>query len=610
MDENQKQHQIKIGGMTCIQCQNKIQRELLKHPGVIEANVDFSKGSANVVFNQTMTDLNRIHEVIVQSGYEIIVDKKNRFENLERSIEVLISIGLMYFIIQRFGLLNLLSPNQLVNNSMNYGMLFIVGIFTSVHCIAMCGGINLSQNIHIDTTFQTIDRSKKLKISRPLIPAFLYNLGRVISYTLVGFIVGGLGSVLNFSLTLQGVIKIFVGVMMIAMGMNLLNVFPFFRKLAIKMPPVFHRLKPKGKNSALIVGLLNGLMPCGPLQAMQLYALSTGSPIKGAFAMFMFSLGTVPLMFILSVSSAYMSKKFAKNAVSFGAMIVVVMGLSMFSQGIALSGFSLASFAQTEPVETFAVDKQLSPQIIESTLNTRSYPEITVEAGRPVVWKINAPQGTISSCNNRFFIREYNLEVSLNTGANEVTFYPERTGIYNYACWMGMVSGTIRVVAPGSGEVIGDTTPVPEPPKPAGYQIPTEDIAIAGINASEDNKLYQEVKITLTDEGFSPAVVVIQSGIETRWTIDNQQSSSEDFEMRVPKYATKLKIRSGENLLMLYPDQDFEFTNSGSQYFGYIKVVEDLESVNLEVVKSEISQFETLIYSEETYQSNSGASCH
>ncbi len=610
MDEYQKQYQIKISGMTCVQCQNKIQRELLKHPGVVEATVDFKKSSASIVYNQTMTDENRVNQVIIDAGYEIDANKASKMDSVNRSIEVLVSIGLMYFIIQRFGLLNLLSPNQLVTTSMNYSMLFVVGVFTSVHCIAMCGGINLSQNIQIDTNLGELGTKDHFKKPVPLRPAFLYNFGRVASYTAVGFIVGGLGSVLDFSLTLQGVIKILVGFLMIAMGMNLLDVFPIFRKFVPRLPAFLQKLKPSGKNSPLVVGLLNGLMPCGPLQAMQLYALSTGSPIKGAFAMLMFSLGTVPLMFILSVTSAYMSKKFAQKAVAIGAMLVVVMGLSMFSQGIALSGLNSTSFAQTEPSETFAIDDTLSPQIIESTLNTRSYPEITVEAGKPVVWKIIAPEGTVNSCNNRFFIREYNLEVTLKTGNNEIRFNPEQTGVYNYTCWMGMVSGTIRVVAPGSDAVIGDTTPAPEPPKPAGYQIPTNELEIAGIKAAEDNKLYQEVKITLTDEGFSPAVIVIQKDIETRWTIDNQQTEAGNFELRVPKYATKLQIRSGENLLMLYPDQDFEFTNANSQYFGYIKVVEDLETFDAESVKNDISQFETLIYPEETYQSNSGASCH
>lgn len=605
---------LKIGGMTCVQCQQKIQKTLLRHKGVIEAEVNFQKSYAQIKYNSEMTNEERIKEVILVSGYEVLIDEKKRKGKLNDTIDILITIALIYFVIQRFGLLNLLSPNKLATVGMNFGMLFVVGIFTSVHCIAMCGGINLSQNIQIETNVNTNNNtisSSKRKIS--IRPAILYNLGRVISYTLVGFIVGGVGSIIDFSLTLQGVIKIFVGIVMIAMGMNLLEIFPVFRKFVPKIPglgKLIDKIKGKSKSGPLVVGLLNGLMPCGPLQAMQLYALSTGSPLKGAIAMFMFSLGTVPLMFILSVTSAFMSKTFAKKAVSFGAMLIVVMGLSMFSQGIALSGLNINSFAQSEDSQVFEVDQSKAPQIVKSVLNARQYPDITVAAGSPVIWEIEAPEGTVSSCNNKFYLREYNQEIVLKTGTNTITFYPDKTGVYKYSCWMGMVSGTLRVVEPNSDVVIGDTTPIPEAPKPAGVIIPSDQIGISTFSTTEENKLYQEVKITVTDEGYSPAVVVVQKNIETRWTIDNQTTSSEDIELRVPKYATILRIKPGENLLMLNPDEDFEFTDFGSEFFGIVKVVEDIESLNLEKIKQEVSSFETLIYSEETYVAPSGSSCH
>jgi len=78
----------------------------------------------------------------------------------------------------------------------------------------------------------------------------------------------------------------------------MLNIFPVLRKITPRMPKIFGRKISNAKNKGpLLVGLLNGFMPCGPLQAMQLYALGTGSFIAGATSMFMFSLGTVPLMF-------------------------------------------------------------------------------------------------------------------------------------------------------------------------------------------------------------------------------------------------------------------------------------------------------------------------
>ena len=161
---------------------------------------------------------------------------------------------------------------------MGYGMLFVVGLLTSVHCIAMCGGINLSQCISQDGKCGAEGRKAALW------PTFLYNLGRVISYTAVGFIVGALGSAVTFSNAMQGILKLIAGIFMVIMGVNMLGIFPWIRRLLPGMPKTLARKidVEKGRSKRpLIVGLLNGIMPCGPLQAMQIYALSTGSPLAG-----------------------------------------------------------------------------------------------------------------------------------------------------------------------------------------------------------------------------------------------------------------------------------------------------------------------------------------
>ena len=181
-------------------------------------------------------------------------------------------------------------------------MLFIIGLITSVHCVAMCGGINLSQCI--PRSGQTFTDNSRFSAFRP---AFIYNLGRVTSYTIIGFIVGTLGSAFTFSSTLQGILKLIAGILMVIMGINLLGIFPGLRKLNPGMPRIFaNKIRDKKYSSTnpLIVGLLNGLMPCGPLQAMQIYALSTGNSWVGALSMFLFSLGTVPLMFGLGALSS------------------------------------------------------------------------------------------------------------------------------------------------------------------------------------------------------------------------------------------------------------------------------------------------------------------
>ena len=82
---------------------------------------------------------------------------------------------------------------------------------------------------------------------------------------------------------------------------------------------------------ALTVGLLNGLMPCSPLQSMQLAALASLSPIKGALSMLFFSLGTTPLMLGLGSLTAALGRRFNCAVLRAGAVMVAVMGLAMLS---------------------------------------------------------------------------------------------------------------------------------------------------------------------------------------------------------------------------------------------------------------------------------------
>jgi sulfite exporter TauE/SafE len=353
----------------------------------------------------------------------------------------------------------------------------------------------------------------------------MYNLGRVIAYTAVGFAVGGLGSAVTFSNSMQGVLKLIAGIFMVIMGINILGIFPWLRRLNPRFPTVFTyffmKQKSRSKNP-LFVGLLNGLMPCGPLQAMQLYALSTGSPIAGALSMFLFSLGTVPLMFGLGALSSVLGKKFAGKVMTAGAVLVVVLGLSMFSQGWSLSALPQVFPNSLIPKVSSAegsITVEDNVQIVNSTLSSGSYPTITVQAGMPVKWMIDAPEGSINGCNNRMFIPEYNIEYQFNTGENVIEFMPSKTGAFSFSCWMGMIRSTISVVEPESEFPIGDNSSergnsiqsqVPREPISANYVIPTDEIALA-----EQKVTYRQVTIQLTEDGFQPAVIILQANVDT-----------------------------------------------------------------------------------------------
>ncbi len=226
----------------------------------------------------------------------------------------------------------MLVPSMLADQAMSYGMLFVVGLLTSVHCIAMCGGINLSQCI-------PSGKDESGNESRAIMPSLLYNTGRVISYTVIGFLLGGIsliltgGSETGIPLILQGILKIIAGLFMVIMGINMLGVIPVLRKFQIRFPNKLANKIIRRKiieKQPFFVGLLNGLMPCGPMQSMQIIVLGSGNPVSGAFAMLMFSLGTVPLMLGFGSIVSALGKKYTKIVMRAGCILVVVLGLACF----------------------------------------------------------------------------------------------------------------------------------------------------------------------------------------------------------------------------------------------------------------------------------------
>ncbi|MDR0396350.1 MAG: sulfite exporter TauE/SafE family protein [Oscillospiraceae bacterium] len=444
---------LHIGGMTCVNCENRIARKLASTKGVISASVSWNAGTADIAYDEGIIDGESIAGVINALGYKASAD--NIASRAGRTAGILLIIAALYMALQHFGLLNRLAPSRLAEDGMGYGMLFVVGLLTSAHCIAMCGGINLSQSMP-----KGMNPSGKLSA---LAPAAFYNLGRVVSYTLIGSVLGFAGTLLGggsgsgLPAAVQGVLKAAAGAFMIVMGINMLGLFPGLRRFQPRVPAVFAskanagRLRGKGP---LIVGLLNGLMPCGPLQSMQILALASGGAIAGGLSMLAFSLGTAPLMLGLGTLVSALGRRFERKAMAVGAVLVVVLGLAMVSQGGGLLNWNVPAPAAPQGwrARTDAGSAVIEPsivdgvQVVSSTLRPNSFPNIIVKAGMPVRWIVNAPEGSINGCNNRINIYEYGImNYGFQYGDNVIEFTPGKAGSFGYSCWMGMIRGSIVV---------------------------------------------------------------------------------------------------------------------------------------------------------------------
>ena len=227
---------LRIGGMTCVNCQNKIEKKLRSTRGVEHVRVSYSAGAAVITYDTELVSPDDIREIISKLGYEVLEGKpRQTTSKIIRCIGALLIVVALFILMEQFGFTGLFSDFQVAEAGMGYGMLFVIGLFTSVHCVAMCGGINLSQCIPT-----AAKESGDGKLSA-LWPSFLYNLGRVISYTVVGGIVGAIGYAVSPPGMFRGAVHLIAGLFMIIMGINMLGLFPGLRILVPRMPRFFTR---------------------------------------------------------------------------------------------------------------------------------------------------------------------------------------------------------------------------------------------------------------------------------------------------------------------------------------------------------------------------------
>ncbi len=450
---------FKISGMTCAHCETRVVKAAKKIRGVTSAKASFSKRSLELTYDPSIADESALNDAITTAvsheGYKVLGVAKDR-QPVTKVIPIALIVFALYLLLRYTVGFDFFGYIPKIDSTISLSALFVTGLFTSVHCIAMCGGINLSQSVGSGA-------GKRASLRGPL----LYNLGRVVSYTVIGGVVGALGSVLFLSETIKAVILALAALGMLLMGLGMLGWLPSW---LVPRAPAFLSMR-AGKAGAgkgpLVVGLLNGFIPCGPLQAMQLYALATGSALTGALSMLLFSLGTVPLMLGAGAIFSTLKGKFAYAVQRVSAILVVFFAVVMAASAVSLSGLRPAAAVDapqaasapaaqekgTDSLMRQAIDKGYIPanlekgvQKVNADLNPYVYPFIIVQKGVPVEFTITADEENITGCNQTVVFPQYNVKKALKSGDNVITFTPEESGIVSYTCWMGMVDGRILVV--------------------------------------------------------------------------------------------------------------------------------------------------------------------
>lgn len=194
------------------------------------------------------------------------------------------------------------------------------------HCIGMCGGIVVAYS-----TIKITPQSSKVSKS---VAHLLYSLGRVLTYSILGAMFGALGGVATFSNTANGSMLIFAGVVMVLAGLSLMGKIKFLTIIehSFSSSPMYKNafkrvLNSKSNLSFFVLGMLNGLLPCGFVYFFAITAASTADPLYGALVMAIFGLSTIPAMFGLGfLTSLASATSFRNMMMSLSSIAVILYG--------------------------------------------------------------------------------------------------------------------------------------------------------------------------------------------------------------------------------------------------------------------------------------------
>lgn len=455
--------------MHCASCEVLIGESVRKVPGVEVVAVNQRRAEATIQYRGAEPPAKAIQKAVKDAGYE--VGQKDRLPWLSsnpRDYKDLARAGVTLFIIYFVAKwLNLFSLDV---GSQNTGVIvaLFVGLVAGIStCMALVGGLVLSLSARHAELHPEATSLQKFR------PHVYFNIGRIAGYAAFGGLIGLIGAAFRPSTNVLGFLTMVVGGVMIFFGLKLIEIFPVLKDKSITLPAGIARLfglhkeiKEYSPKSSAVMGALTFFLPCGFTQAMQLYAVSTGSFWQGMAIMGLFALGTAPgLLGIGGLTSVFKGRK-ARLFFMTAGLTVIILGWTNIVNGSRLFG-GKAGIAN-------AAAPNRGAQEVRMTQNRNSYsPNIfTVEKGRPVKWIIDSTAAF--SCAAAIVMPKYGISRALKPGENIIEFTPTAVGEISFSCSMGMYRGKFIVVEPGSAAAAGG----------AGIQTAVSAVASGGGNGS------------------------------------------------------------------------------------------------------------------------------
>ncbi len=445
---------IPIRGMHCASCEIMISDKIKNIPGVNNVTVDRKTGMAKIYFEKTTPDQQAINNAIRDLGYDVgensatpwISHNLSDYKNLLIAAVILFALWL---IAKTTGLINFntdLKPSGLL-------VALMVGLIAGVStCMALVGGLVLSLAARHSELHPEATPFQKFR------PHLYFNAGRIVGYAIFGGAIGAIGHVVQLSSGWLGLMTALVGGVMIFLGLKLIEIFPALKNKTISLPAKIVKIfgqtndtRKYNSRAAIISGALTFFLPCGFTQAMQLYAVSTGSLYRGAAIMGLFALGTAPGLISIGGLSSIFKGRAGRIFFAVAGIAVIIVGWTNLTNGARTIFGSIkvpiAISHDSKDGNYYSNNETATEQTIRMTQGSNGYSpnSFTITLGKPVKWIVNSTSPY--TCSSSILMPAYGINKTLAAGDNIISFTPTKIGTIPFSCSMGMYRGQFVVVS-------------------------------------------------------------------------------------------------------------------------------------------------------------------
>ena len=471
-----------VKGMHCASCEVLIEEKILEIDGINFADASMATYTLEIDYKEQKPTINQLNKTFKDDGYEFSEEPfKNRAEskNLAQPLIIaIVAIGI-FLALPKLGLASFIN----IGSQSSLAAFFVFGLIAGVSgCAALVGGLVLSLAKQWSESYGNSSRAERA------IPHLMFNFGRIISFAILGGMLGLLGAQVKISQTVSSILVLIISAVMIALAMQMLGA-SWFNHLRIALPKSLSGKITDGKKSSkkftpFVVGFMTFLLPCGFTLATEGLAVLSGSALKGSLIMVSFVLGTTIPLLAIGLSSAKLiaspktSDKFLKAA---GILIIFFVlyninfqfGITRYfdqpgktNQSAAISNDNNQTNANCDSTSSATCtinnsenenknsEKQnagsQNAQILKAVYTEKDdiQPnQFTIKVGQAVRFEVDVKDDVYGCMSTIMIPGLWDKAQPLRKGETIVMeFTPQKTGTFQITCAMGVPRGTITVV--------------------------------------------------------------------------------------------------------------------------------------------------------------------